>query len=96
MGTELYRDSARADRFLTIDRWQSAPNSAAQNAMFQTIQRNYNAGIKDPRLHITRGELQKAQQRKKREAARDSTKLGIKLSGRQKAFADIHGYYSTE
>ena len=22
MGTELYRDAARADRFLTIDRWQ--------------------------------------------------------------------------
>jgi hypothetical protein len=22
LGTELYRDSARADRFLTIDRWQ--------------------------------------------------------------------------
>jgi quinol monooxygenase YgiN len=22
LGTELYRDSARADRFLTIDRWR--------------------------------------------------------------------------
>jgi heme-degrading monooxygenase HmoA len=22
LGTELYRDAARADRFLTIDRWQ--------------------------------------------------------------------------
>ena len=23
LGTELYRDAARADRFLTIDRWQN-------------------------------------------------------------------------
>lgn len=83
-------------RNVWVGRWQDAPNPAAQNAIWANIQRDYNAGIKDSRLHITRGELQKAQQRKKREQARDSTKLGVKMSGRQKAFADIHGYYNAE
>lgn len=91
---EKKQDSAYRKKW--TDRWLAAKdNPTQQSAIWGQIQKN-NQGIEDPRLRLTYDQLWKAQQRKKNETRRDDTKLGVKLSGRQKAYADIGNYFDID
>ena len=78
-----------------VNKWVDAPDSSRQSAVWAQIQKN-NQGIEDPRLRITYDQLWKAKRRKEQDTKRDDLKLGVKLSGRQKAFADIGQYFDID
>jgi hypothetical protein len=78
-----------------VNRWRDAPNSAEQSAIWAQIQKNYNPTV-PPEQRIQYSTLLKAQNAKKKADKRDDSKLGVPLSGRQKSFADIGKYFSTQ
>jgi len=88
---EIKKESDARNRW--VNRWVETDSSSEKAAIWSSIQRDYNADQTDSRLKIRYEDLWKAQQRKKRDERNDDSKLGIRLSGRKKAFADIHGYF---
>jgi len=45
LGTELYRDAARADRFLTIDRWRNAEDWRSFLLAFGSVYESLDSGL---------------------------------------------------
>jgi hypothetical protein len=75
-----------------VNRWRDAKNSSEQAAIKRQID-SYNETLDNPSLRITMEDLWKARNRKQADAKRDERKLGVPLSGRQKAFSDVGGYF---
>ena len=75
-----------------VNRYRDARTPGEETAIWAEVQKA-NQDIA-PELRIKFEDLWKAKQRKKREEARDETKLGVKLSGRQKSFADTSRYFN--
>ena len=77
-----------------VNRYRDARTPGEETAIWAEVQKA-NQDVA-PELRIKFEDLWKAKQRKKREEARDETKLGVKLSGRQKSFADTSRYFSVQ
>jgi len=90
---EKKRDSEWRNKW--VNRYRDATTPAQETAIWAEIQKQ-NQSIEDPEMHISFEDLWKAKQRKKKEEARDETKLGLKLSGRQKSFADTSKYFNVQ
>jgi hypothetical protein len=93
---EITREKRKDSEWRKVwtDRWVGATSTGQKSAVWSQIQKD-NQGV-DPRLRIKYEDLWKAQERAKNDKRHDDLKLGVRLSGRQKAFADRAGYFDTD